>query len=47
MKKILVVEDDRKIAVALAVRLRAAGCEVSAAHDAIMASTAARKQSRT
>lgn len=44
MKKILVVEDDRKIAVALAVRLRSAGYEVVAAYDAIMAPSVARKQ---
>jgi DNA-binding response OmpR family regulator len=33
MKKILVVEDDRKIAAALAVRLKAAGYEVLTAFD--------------
>ena len=33
-KRILLVEDDRKIAMALGVRLRHAGVEVSVAHDA-------------
>ena len=33
MKKILVMEDDRKIAAALAIRLEAAGYEVLAAPD--------------
>jgi DNA-binding response OmpR family regulator len=33
--KILIVEDDRKIAMALAVRLRAAGQDVLLAHDAL------------
>ena len=33
MKKILIVEDDRKIAAALGVRLKAAGYEVLAAFD--------------
>ena len=35
MKKILVVEDDRKIALAVAVRLRANGYEVITAFDAM------------
>lgn len=35
MRKILVIEDDRKIALALALRLRAAGYEASLAHDAV------------
>ena len=35
MKKILVVEDDRKIAMALAVRLKAMGYEATMAHDAM------------
>jgi DNA-binding response OmpR family regulator len=35
MKKILIVEDDRKIALALATRLRGAGYEASIAPDAI------------
>lgn len=43
MKKILVVEDDLKIARALAVRLKANGYEVFAAHDAVMAPTVAAK----
>ena len=35
MRKILVIEDDRKIALALALRLKASGYEASIAHDAI------------
>lgn len=35
MRKILVIEDDRKIALALALRLKAAGYEASLAHDAV------------
>ena len=35
MKKILIVEDDRKIAVAVAVRLKANGYETLTAYDAI------------
>jgi DNA-binding response OmpR family regulator len=34
-KKILIVEDDRKIAMALALRLRAAGQDVLSAYDAL------------
>ncbi len=43
MKKILIVEDDQKISQVLAIRLRAAGYEVAAAYDAVMASSAAVK----
>jgi DNA-binding response OmpR family regulator len=43
MKKILIVEDDKKIVTALGVRLRAAGYEVIAAFDAIMAGSMAVK----
>ena len=35
MKTILIIEDDKKIAMALAVRLRAAGYEAAMAHDAL------------
>jgi len=42
MKKILVVEDDRKIAKALNVRLKSLGYEVGFAYDAAMALTHAR-----
>jgi DNA-binding response OmpR family regulator len=35
MKKVLIIEDDRKIATALAIRLKAAGFESMAAYDAI------------
>lgn len=45
MKKILVVEDDRKIAKALSVRLRSLGYEVGFAYDANMALTHARDTS--
>ena len=41
--KILVVEDDKKIALALAVRLRAAGYDVIAAPDAVLAMSMALK----
>lgn len=44
MKKILVVEDDRKIALALATRLKAAGYEASMAYDALGGVSAAIKQ---
>ncbi len=43
VKKVLVVEDDKKISTALAVRLRAAGYEVVAAYDAVLAVTIAVK----
>ncbi len=42
-RKILVVEDDRLIAKALSVRLRASGYEISVANDAITAVSLARK----
>ena len=35
MKKILIIEDDRKIAMALALRLKTNGYETSVAHDAL------------
>ena len=41
--KILVVEDDKKIALALAIRLRTAGYEVIAAPDAVLAMSMALK----
>ena len=41
--KILVVEDDKKIALALAIRLRAAGYDVIAAPDAVLAMSMALK----
>lgn len=43
MSKILIVEDDEKISMALTIRLRSAGYEVLAAHDALMAVSTARK----
>lgn len=43
VKKVLVIEDDKKISTALAVRLRAAGYEVVAAYDAVLAVTTAVK----
>jgi DNA-binding response OmpR family regulator len=42
MKKILIVEDDQTIAKALALRLKAAGYEVTVARDAITGVAAAR-----
>ncbi len=42
MKKILIVEDDKKIALALQVRLKANGYEVWAAYDAIEGASLAR-----
>jgi CheY-like chemotaxis protein len=44
MKKILIVEDDKSIVMALTVRLRAAGYAVIVAFDAIMAVSMALKQ---
>ncbi len=44
MSKILIVEDDRRIATALAIRLKTAGYEVVAAYDAVLAVTMAVKQ---
>jgi DNA-binding response OmpR family regulator len=43
LKKILIVEDDQKISQVLSIRLRAAGYEVAAAFDAVMASSVAVK----
>ena len=44
-KKILIVEDDKKISTALAVRLRATGYEITMAYDAVIAfSTAVKHQ---
>lgn len=42
MKKILVVDDDKKISKALAIRLKANGYEVHAAFDGLQAVSAAR-----
>ena len=42
-KKILIIEDDKKIALALAVRLRAAGYDVIAAPDAVLGMSMALK----
>ena len=44
MKKILIVEDDRKISMALAVRLKAHGYEVIAAFDAMQGLSQAVKE---
>ena len=44
MKKVLVIEDDRKIALALATRLKAAGYEASLAYDVLTGVNAAVKQ---
>ena len=44
MRKILIVEDDKSIVMALTVRLRAAGYAVIVAFDAIMAVSMALKQ---
>jgi DNA-binding response OmpR family regulator len=43
MKKILIVEDDQNIAVALAIRLKSAGYEVTVASDAMRGVAAALK----
>lgn len=43
MKKILVVEDDKDITRAMAIRLRSAGYEVAVAQDAVLAATVASK----
>ena len=45
MSKILIVEDDRKIATAIAVRLKAEGFDVDIAMDAAMGVASARKMS--
>jgi DNA-binding response OmpR family regulator len=42
MKKILIVEDDQKIAMALTIRLKASGYNASVAPDAIMGASQAR-----
>lgn len=42
MKKILIVEDDHKIAKALEIRLKASGYNASVAHDAIAGASQAR-----
>ena len=44
MSKILIVEDDKKIAMSLSVRLRAEGHETVVAHDAILALTVAMRE---
>ena len=44
MSKILIVEDDRRIATALAIRLKVAGYEVVAAYNASLAVTTAVRQ---
>ncbi len=44
MKKILIVEDDKKIVAALTVRLKAEGYEAVAAFDAVMAGSVAAKE---
>ena len=44
MKKILVVEDDKRIVMALAVRLKAKGYDVVAAYDAVMAMSVAMQE---
>lgn len=41
LKRVLIVEDDRKIAMALAVRMKAAGYEATIAHDALSGVTTA------
>ena len=43
MKRILIIEDDRKIAMALALRLKSAGHESTAAYDALTGVNAAVK----
>jgi two-component system KDP operon response regulator KdpE len=43
MKRILIIEDDRKIAMALALRLKSAGHEANAAYDALTGVNAAVK----
>ena len=44
MKKILVIEDDQKIALALATRLKSAGYDAGLAYDVLTGVTAAIKQ---
>ncbi len=43
MKKILIVEDDKKIVMALSIRLRAAGYEVFQAYDVVSGTMMAKK----
>ena len=43
MKSILIIEDDRKIAIALTIRLKSAGYEATAAYDALTGLNAAVK----
>lgn len=43
MKKVMIVEDDKKIAMALSIRLKKYGYEVKAAHDAVVAVSHARE----
>lgn len=43
MKKILVVEDDKKISLALAIRLRAVGYQVIQAYDTVGGTSMAKK----
>ncbi len=45
MKKILIVEDDKKIAKAMTIRLKANGYDVAVVHDAVVAATTARNYS--
>ncbi len=45
MKKVLVVEDDRKIAKSLEIRLRSMGCKPYLAYDAVMGVNSAVKHS--
>jgi len=41
MKRILIIEDDRKIALALTLRMKSAGYEVTATHDGLTGVSAA------
>ena len=43
MKSILIIEDDRKIAIPLTIRLKSAGYEATAAYDALTGLNAAVK----
>jgi DNA-binding response OmpR family regulator len=42
MKKVMIIEDDKKIAMALSIRLKAYGYDVKAAHDAVVAVSSAK-----
>ena len=44
-KKIFIVEDDKKIAMAMGIRIKASGYDVSTAYDAVTAVSAARRYS--